>query len=252
MDLDVSKKDIQEQFKARHQTIAALHNQGRAKKNEYSVLKNEKEILSSQMGWREKYLMGFLGGDSSLVHKMKTIKANLDTAKNNLIDIDKNINIENDTLAKEIREYLFKNSDSYQKLSRELDCHVDLYNASAEFSNFLARAKKTVTDALLLTSWDSLLAHPKAREGLNTFQTLTVEYQHKVNSYESMLKVDLLKGTKLEDSIKFSSQSIAMESFNKILAHVKTNISYTDTRISDSKKLKESIIDQVKQLIKSS
>lgn len=248
MNLDISTEDIRTKFKTRQQTISSLHNQGKAKKAEFSALKKEQETLIGQMGWREKYLMGLFGGDNSVVQKMKSIKDTINKTKNILIDIDKKIKFENDNLLKEIKDYLINHSDSYQRLSKENDCHVDLYNASAKFYNFLVKAKKTITDALLLTSWNGLLEHPKAKEGLNTFRTLTAEYQKQVDLYEKTLKVNLLNGDKLEDYIKFSSQSVAMDSFNRIATQVKNNISYTDTKINEVKSLKEGMIEQIKRL----
>jgi hypothetical protein len=249
MEVDLTPEDIRAQFKTQQHTILSLHVQGRRNKGEYVSLKNEYERLLSKMGWREKYCLGYFGGSRLVVRQLKIVKSSLGKKRDHLISIDKKLKIETDNLSKAIKDYAAKNSEEYKKLITENDDCVSLYNASALFYNFLLSAKKIVNDALLLTSWEALLEHPSAREGLDKFRDQTTAYQGLAKSYELSLEVDLLKGANLTDFIRFSSESVAMDGFDQIMTRVSDTMDYCESAIAKNKENKDTIVEEIKKLV---
>jgi hypothetical protein len=250
MQPDINTDDILMQLRPIQQAISMLHIQGRKNLLEFNLLKRERELLQPQVGWRETYLMGYFGGNQSVAQKVKTIEVQLSSLRSNLAEVDEQLKVENDNLHRKIKEYLKKHSEFYQKLLEEVDFHTELFDTSETFYNMLITAKQNVSEALRLTSWENLINHPSAKERISKLKAETAEYEEAVQLYESVLKVDLLRGRGLKNLIKFSTQSVAMKSFSELSSEAGAIMEYADAMISENSKMRKSIIDVIKRTVK--
>jgi hypothetical protein len=247
--LDINTEHIRKELSSLRKAIIELHSQGKINLNEFNQLKKDSEKLKSQMGLREQYLNGYFGGDRDLVERMKTITFKLQQLREVLKEIDKNLKIQKDNLNVKIEEHLIKYSKFYQKLWFENNSHVNLYNSTVAFYDFLTNSKKKINDALLFMSWENSLNHPNANEAINSFQIKANEYQVEVNTYESNLKINLIGGIKLTNNVEFSTQSLAFESFNNLISLIKEILELIESKIKETNKLRNSLIDKARESI---
>jgi hypothetical protein len=247
MEIDISIESILSNVKAIQQSIIFLHDKGQKSKKLYDTLKKQNKLIHSQMTWGEKHLMGLFGGDKDKVKRYKSNQGEIEKIHKILIDVDKQLKIKNERLHHEIIDYLKTNSPSYKKLVFYNSIFSELYDISASFYNLLLKAKEGITDALIFTSWDSLLNHPRAQGELNKFIEQISEYQKRVDHYEKSLNIPLLKGENLNDYIKFPTQNIAMDSLNRLSSRIMEIIDIANVGTKDNEIKIGTLIRNIKQ-----
>jgi hypothetical protein len=247
MEIDIDSSELLPLLSPIAQSILALQDQLTAIEMNSKSLEEEINGLKTQLSWQDKHLMGFLGGDRSRVKKINLILSELDKNKIALDDLSEKLKTEKINLDKIIGDHLSQHSPKYQGLLKRRKTDSDLYNASKEFYNFLSEAKGKVDSALSFASWETLLNHPKAKEGLNGFIEQTKRYQRLVTMYETDSAVDLLDGVNLVDLIKFTSEKVALESFYTIASKVKKVFDFTDARLIENRKNRDLMIGLLKR-----
>jgi hypothetical protein len=115
--------------------------------------------------------------------------------------------------------------------------------------NILNDAKKKITDALMFTSWVSLLDHPRAKEALNGFRIQASDYQTQIDEYEVYFRIKIIDETRFVDYIKLSSESTAMNSFNRLTSQLTDIIDITEKKIVETGRQSRTAMDEVRILL---
>lgn len=216
MNIDIDIADFRAHLQGARHTILSLHKSGQANLKEYETSKKELSTLNSGLTWTEKYLGGSFGGDKEKVRRIQSLKEKISKLRAQLKKIDSDLKSETSKVKNEIVDYLSKNSKRFKNLSADNHINQQLLHESNSFLQILKKAKKGISDALLFTSWENLLNHPKAQLELEKFNRLLENLQEKINQYETQTGTKLLNGDRLGDYIQFSTEKIAMDSFRKL------------------------------------
>lgn len=247
--LDVDITELQAQIGLKVGALVNLRSLAQEKTIELATHEQEFESLRNQLGWREKSVAGLLGGNKTLAQKFKRLSLAISSGQEIIDRLNTDIEKGDAEINGIIVTWLNKNSKIFRRVSIELNNHVELYNRSKSFYNFLIEAKEEIDNALMFVSWDGLLNHPQAKKGIALFSSETVKYQQLISAYETAMQVSLMGGRQLESLIRFTSEAVALESFNKIKTIVTKNVRYAEEKFKESSIVKESTIIQVKELL---
>jgi len=120
---------------------------------------------------------------------------------------------------------------------------------TSSFIALLKKAKKGINDALLFTSWESLLKHPRAQNELDKFKGLLKNLQLKMDQYENKTGIKLLNGNRLEDCIQFSTEKIAMNSFKKLYDSISKISMAITNKVNEAEREKEFLFESIYQAV---
>ena len=177
------------------------------------------EIVDN-LGWWTKLFAGALGGNRLKVQKANELVDKIDELKIQLSRTQSEIEHTTKSFNSVIISQLRSQFDEFEVLCDDKAEHDRLYVASSNYLKLVQRSHKGVQDALIFMSWEKLIKHPEANEKLLEFRNETRKYQEKLDLYKSKV-TSTLGQIKLEELIQFSTESVAMSSFNKIIQCVK-------------------------------
>src|SRR5262245_48964767 len=118
MTFDFNTEELRLQTQSVLSTITELENQRQSLNAELDALEKERDSILPQMGWREKYIGGFLGGNSSNAKRLGIVTSNITKCKDHLAQFDKDLEVHRTGLIKAVTEFLSKRSNDYQKLAK--------------------------------------------------------------------------------------------------------------------------------------
>jgi hypothetical protein len=247
--LDFNIEHLRSATQLNAQTVNDLDRERADVSHALESLAQELEIVQSHAGWREKFLGGYLGGNQSAAQRLKEVKGSIHVTKSRLSAIDEKLKQENERLNKSLVDFLAKASSTFQKLQAETQLYHTLYSTSITYNGLLQDAHNKVSDALMLTSWESLLHHPQAQAGISAFRGTTIKYQRDVETANTALEIDLHQGKKLEDYIQFTSEAVALENFGKIQSQVRKNIAHAELKFKETRQSNLEFIKHCKTVL---
>lgn len=207
------------------------------------------ESISSGLTWTEKYLGGNFGGDKEKVKTIPSLKEKISYLRLQLKKVESDLKLENNKLKDNIVDYLSKNSIKFKSLIADTQINRELLTETNSFIDLLKKAKKGISDALLLTSWENLLNHPKAREGLSKFKRVLGNLENNIKKYETSTGTNFLDNQGLMNYLQFSTEKIAMNSFSSLNSLI-GGISYKlSTLVTEKEKEKDSLVESVQRSI---
>lgn len=215
---------------------------------EYTIRNERYQKATKKLGWREKYFDGFLGGDKASLQNLEREFVELTSFRKSLLDLEKKIKSLDGSFVSEITRFLSKESSEYSSYESTLQLHYEMAKTSAHFYNSLVEAKKKISDALLFTSWNSLLNHSKASVLLQEFYNQVTAYNQKIEEYQSLIKCDLLNG-KLHEAIELKTQASAMWSLNGLLTKSNEVLNYANDQIALTDKKRKQLVDEIKSWV---
>jgi hypothetical protein len=218
---------------------------------ENSKLETEQSSIEVQMGWRERNLMGFLGGNRNLVKKFNLINSELDQVELNLNKLVTETENQSNLFNKEIAQFLFNHSSAYQKTYNESKQQSKLLKSTKAYDSLLKKVKQGIVDALVWTSWDKLIKHPRANKELSKFRKETSKYQNSLSFYEANSEYRLGESFTFEKYIKFSSEHIAMENFNRISRQVNKYRNHSSKHLKQTRESLNGMISKLRIIINS-
>lgn len=197
----------------------------------------EKELIaaSKKMGWKEK-VGGIFGGDKALIKRVGTLNVQLQKVRKEINSVDKQIKKCSTQITEELKIYLNANDPVYAKLVTDRKLHFNLYKSSKHYYDLVKKAHQGVADALFFASWNKLINHPEAKEKLDDFQKETRKYQAVVDAFDEKITDKPFSRVDFPGLIKFSSQEVAMASFQKLASQSDRYLKYTDKYLTRSKK----------------
>lgn len=198
-------------------------------------LEKEFASLSGKLGWKEKYLSGYLGGNKELVQEATSSQVEIQKIEEHLASVDQKLKEKPERLRKEISSFLQSNDPEYAELIASRKSHFKLYEASKAYYGLVKKSHQGVIDALLFLSWEKLINHPEAGEKLAEFKKATSDFQVVVDNFIATTKHQLGDRSNLVELIKLSSQHVAMSSFENLIKQVKYYTRYTDKYLKKSK-----------------
>lgn len=233
------KDNIQAQFEAINKEYADFELRISSLSKQIQNLENTLKTSSTKLGWKEKFLGGNLGGNKVLINEVNAAREKKLKLENSIADIKMKRIEKPKRIKKEFSAILKEIDPDFTKLASERSLHFDLYQASKSYAELVKKAHQGVIDALLFLSWEKLINHPEASEKLSGFKKETLKYQKIVDRLKENTPNSLEGKPSLLDLIKFSSQDVAMSSFNKLLKQASFYKNYTDRHLTKSKKLIE-------------
>ncbi len=248
MQLEVKLKDVLPTFVAMHRDLTQASATFKKQLEEYTARNLRYQKATKELGWREKYLDGFLGGDKASVEKLENEYVELTNFRKSLLELEKRVKSIDESFTIEIIRFLSKEYPEYISCESVLQHHHIIADASAHFYNSLLEAKKKISDALMFTSWNSLLNHSKASALLQEFYDQVAAYSQKIEDYQSHVKCNLLNGN-LQDSIDLTTQASAMGTLNRLLIRSDEILNYAHEQINLISKKRGRMIDHVKSLV---
>lgn len=176
---------------------AATAEENRAQKQQ------EAEKLYETMGWRERYIRGFLGGDRDAVRRHRELTGL--TAHFNTIAAQKreDANILDQQLCERVHEHLRQNDAAFRSLLVPQRAAQELQDAVAGFLSTIDSALSEIDDAQSMETMDlfsknkgialmSTLANSEAKSAIRAVEEAAPDFQRAVDTYnETMKKVDL-------------------------------------------------------------
>lgn len=190
---------------------------------------------SKKMGWKEK-AGGIFGGDKTLIKKVESLNEQIQKSQKEIRRIDKQINDYSIQITDHLKSHLKSTDSVYAKLIADRKIHYNLYKSSKHYYDFVKRAHQGVTDALFFASWNKLINHPEAKEKLDDFQKETRKYQAVVDAFDEEITDKPFNRVDFPGLIKFSSQEVAMASFQKLASQSDRYLKYADKYLTRSKK----------------
>ncbi|NOS93954.1 MAG: hypothetical protein HOP30_18710 [Cyclobacteriaceae bacterium] len=248
MQLDLKLKDVIPTFVLIHRDLTQTSALFKKRLDEYTARNERYQEATKKLGWREKYLDGFLGGDKALVAKLENEFVELTNFRKSLLELEKKVKSIEESILSEIIRFLSKESPEYISYESLLQHHLIIADESARFYNSLAEVKRKISDALVFTTWSNLLNHSKAAVLLQEFYDQVKLYNQKVVKYQLHMKCNLLEATLIE-TIDLSSQSSAMESLNGLLIKSEEILNFANEQINVIAKKRGGMIDHVKWLV---
>jgi hypothetical protein len=205
------------------------------------------QSIENKMGIREKLFGGFLGGNRELVKERDQIREKIQKESNIYDDNDKILIQLTSSITDEIKNFLHLNSPQFSELANAISSTNKLRKASKSYYNLLIKAKKGVADALAWASWETLINHPDAKKELKKFRKESENYQSILDKHEALISTHNIKIVNIIELIKFSSQKVAFDSFNKIIKHVKLIKSFSYKHGEALKMEEKELITSLKQ-----
>jgi hypothetical protein len=248
MQLEVKLKDVLPTIVAMQRDLTQASASFKKRLDEYTARNERYQKATKELGWREKYLDGFLGGDKASVAKLENEFVELTAFRKSLLELEKIVKSINESFTIEISRFLSKESPEYISYESALQHHRAIAETSAHFYNSLAEAKRKISDALLFTSWNSLLNHSKASVLLQEFYDQVAAYSQKIEAYQSHVKCNLVNEN-LQDSIDLTTQTSAMSSLNELLIKSDEILNSAQEQVKLISKKRRGMIDHVKSLV---
>lgn len=215
-------------------------------KGEIEKLELEYFQLGRKIGWREKYLMGFLWGDRELAKVANQKKNELENAKDKLSKITSNKDHESQHLNKEMGQFLLKNSVVFGELQDEIGHQSRLLKSSKSYELLLGKAKQGMIDALLWTNWETLINHKDAKRELGNFRKETEKFQKHIDAHTSKARYKLDELVELDGLIKFSSKKVAMNSFGQLMKQTLKHKNHASKSLRETRQLKDEMISSTR------
>jgi chromosome segregation ATPase len=150
MNIDIDLGELRTRLEKTRQTISSLHKSGQINLRDYEVSKKDLIELNSGLTWTEKNLGGIFGGDKEKLKKIQFLKERISELRQVLKKTDTDLKSENNKVRDVVTEHLSKNSKRFRGLTVIRQTNQQLLNEVGTFLDLLNKAKKGISDALLL------------------------------------------------------------------------------------------------------
>ncbi|MFZ5999393.1 MAG: hypothetical protein ACOYW3_02720 [Bacteroidota bacterium] len=249
MTLDVTPSLIRERFLIQIQTLRDVQRQMKEKSESYHTIERECDELKSQFGWREHFVGGHLGGNVNAAERVKLLEVRKHRLGRELHELEARMKSTTYSLSRDIAPVLAVNSKTFQRLVSEAMLHSDLKAASEEFGQFLQQAKRAVETALMMMSWQDLLQHPRASEGLNQFKEKAQVFGTVIKNYEANARVNFTHGQTIEGVVNLQSKDTGIQSFRRLASFSESVTAYAEKQLHANAEKKQALVDHTIQLL---
>lgn len=228
--------------------------------SEKSDTQMQYQSLYSQMGWRDKYLGGRLGGNRQMSKSAKELKARINQydsqiseAKTKVTAIEKNIYdslkgylIQNDDTCKQFQAFL----DKIEEIRKVVECYIEkVDDALSQIDD--AKGMETL-DLFSQNKGISLLSHlenSEANDAMQRVKDSTEQFQEDLRKYNNFIKnycVQKLDGIKVDDTLDFILD-MTLDAFNFMSFFVLEDLSNAESKLTKLKSEVQEIQDEVKK-----
>ena len=157
------------------------------------------DSVRSQMGWREKHLAGWFGGDKSVVQRSRSLEGSLNDYDTKISQARTAMQTTEDQIDEAIKSYLVQNDPTYQQLDAALAKVADIRDATDSYIGRIDNALSEIDDAQTMETVDlftknkgisalSWMENDEAQEAINAVKGYTGNFQGALAKYNDFLK----------------------------------------------------------------